>query len=166
MKNLILIRHAKSSWNNPSLTDFDRPLNKRGTRDAPKVGAALTRAGISFDKVLCSDARRACRTLSLVGQEVSMDDDAIVYRHSMYGASSGHLLSCIKEQPDTVATLALIGHNPGMEDLANSLAEVPVGAMSTCNAIQLEFDCDHWAELSPAKGKLMLHIKPRDLESV
>ena len=163
MKTLILIRHAKSSWNNPSLTDFDRPLNKRGIRDAPKVGTAIEQAGISFDRVLCSDARRARQTLALLSQGVTIDRDVIEYRPYMYGASAHHLLSCITEQSDTDSCIALVGHNPGMEDLANNLADEHVGAMSTCNVIQIEFDCDSWSDLPGLTGNVTLIIRPRYL---
>ena len=163
MKTLTLIRHAKSSWNNPSLTDFDRPLNKRGIRDAPKVGSAIEQTGISFDRVLCSDARRARQTLSLISQGIAIDENIIEYRHDLYGASSHHLLSCIAEQPDTALSIALVGHNPGMEDLANRLTTETVGAMSTCNVVQIEFDCDSWTDLEGLSGNLSLIIRPRDL---
>ena len=164
MKTLTLIRHAKSSWNNPSLTDFDRPLNKRGIRDAPKVGTAIEQAGISFDRVLCSDARRARQTLSLLSHGVTVDDDVIEYRHDMYGASAHHLLSCIAEQADSVSDIALVGHNPGMEDLANNLADEHIGAMSTCNVVQIEFDCDSWSDLSSASATVAFIIRPGDLK--
>ena len=163
MKQLTLIRHAKSSWNNPSLTDFDRPLNKRGIRDAPKVGSAIEQTGISFDRVLCSDARRARQTLSLISQGIAIDENIIEYRHDLYGASSHHLLSCIAEQPDTASSIALVGHNPGMEDLADRLATETVGAMSTCNVVQIEFDCDSWTDLSSASATVAFIIRPGDL---
>ena len=163
MKTLTLIRHAKSSWNNPSLTDFERPLNKRGIHDAPKVGVVLDEAGISFDRILCSDARRARQTLSLLSQGVSVDENVIEYRHDMYGASAHHLISCIAEQSNSVSDIALVGHNPGMEDLANRLASESVGAMSTCNVVQIEFDCDSWSDLSSASATVAFIIRPGDL---
>ena len=163
MKTLTLIRHAKSSWNNASLTDFDRPLNKRGIRDAPIVGTAIDRAGITFDRVLCSDASRARQTLSLLSHGVTVDEGVIEYRHDMYGASAHHSLSCIAEQADSVSDIALVGHNPGMEYLANNLADEHVGAMSTCNVVQVEVDCDSWSDLPGLTGNITLIIRPRDL---
>jgi phosphohistidine phosphatase len=163
IRTVTLIRHAKSSWNDPSLTDFERPLNKRGISDAPRVGAALEQAGISFDRVLCSDAQRARQTLKLLGQGIEIDEGIIEYRHDMYGASADHLLSCITEQPDSISNIALIGHNPGMEDLAYNLAKDPVGSMSTCNVVHLEFDSDKWTDLSMAAGEIALMIRPRSL---
>ena len=163
MKHLTLIRHAKSSWDNSSLTDFERPLNKRGIHDAPKVGAVLEEAGVSFDRVLCSDARRAKQTLLLISHSVPIDEDVIEYRSDMYGASARHLLSCVAEQADTVSDIALVGHNPGMEDLAYTLAGEVVGAMSTCNVVQIKLDCDSWSDLPGLTGNVTLIIRPRDL---
>ena len=162
-RTITLIRHAKSSWNNPSLSDFERPLNKRGIHDAPRVGAALQQAGVSFDRVLCSDAKRARQTLSLLGPEIEIDEAIIDYRHDMYGASADHLFSCITEQSDSIYDIALIGHNPGMESLANSLAEGPVGSMQTCCVVHMEFESDKWTGISRAAGKIGLLIRPRDL---
>ena len=162
-RTVTLIRHAKSSWSDPSFTDFERPLNKRGIRDAPRVGAALKQADVSFDKVLCSDAQRARQTLSLLRQGIEIDEKDIEYRHAMYGASADYLLSCIIEQPDSIYNIALVGHNPGMEDLAYNLAEEPVGSMQTCCVVHMEFDSEKWADLSPAAGKVGLIIRPRDL---
>jgi len=163
IRTVTLIRHAKSSWNDPSLTDFERPLNKRGIRDAPRVGEALEQAEVSFDKVLCSDARRARQTLSLLKQGIEIDEDNIEYRSDMYGASADHLLSCITTQPESISNIALVGHNPGMEDLAYKLAEEPVGSMQTCCIVHMEFDSEKWTDLSTAAGKVGLIIKPRDL---
>lgn len=160
---ITLIRHAKSSWHNPSLIDFDRPLNRRGIMDAPKVGTALVQAGVSFDKVLCSNAQRARHTMLLLQQGMAIDDNIIEYRQDLYGAGANYLLTCIKARQESAHNIAIIGHNPGMEDLANRLADQSVGHMSTCVAIQLEFDPDDWAELLPASGKVRLLIKPRDL---
>lgn len=163
MKTLTIIRHAKSSWNDPSLTDFQRPLNKRGVRDAPRIGEALHERGVSFDAVLCSDAQRAMQTLSLLGQGMAIDEEIVAYRHDMYGATANHLVSCIAEQPDSLSSIALVGHNPGMEDLAYKLAEQPVGHMSTCNVVQLLFECSKWSDLSPGTGKAALILRPREL---
>jgi phosphohistidine phosphatase len=162
-RTVTLIRHAKSSWSDPSFTDFERPLNKRGIRDAPRVGAALSQADVSFDRVLCSDAKRARQTLSLLKQGMAIDEEIIGYRHDLYGASADHLFSCITEQPDSIYNLALVGHNPGMEDLANSLAEEHIGPMPTCCVIHLTYELDDWDDLFQTRGKVALTIRPRDL---
>ena len=138
-------------------------MNKRGIRDAPRVGAALSQADVSFDRVLCSDAKRARQTLSLLKQGVEINEEIIGYRHDLYGASADHLFSCITEQPDSIYNLALVGHNPGMEGLANSLAEEHIGPIPTCCVIHLLYECDAWDDLFQARGKVALTIRPRDL---
>jgi len=162
-RTITLIRHAKSSWNNPSLSDFERPLNKRGIGDAPKVGAALKEAGLSFDRILCSDAQRAQQTLLLLRQGIEIDERIIEHRHDLYCASADHLLSCITGQPDSIVNIALVGHNPGMEDLANSLAEQATGPMPTCSVVQLQFECEGWAKLPIPAGNISFIIRPREL---
>ena len=162
-RSVTLIRHAKSSWDNPLLRDFDRPLNKRGCRDAPAVGAALASAGIVFDKVLCSDARRARQTLELIRNNMKIKHKVIDYKHELYGAGANVMLSMIISQPAQVHHLALLGHNPGMEDLAYRLAEVSPGHISTGCAIQLFFDCKNWAGLASSTGRTGLFIRPKDL---
>ena len=162
-RTVTLIRHAKSSWSDPSFTDFERPLNKRGMRDAPRVGTALSLADVVFDRVLCSDAKRARQTLSLLKQGIEIDEEIIEYRHDLYGASADHLFSCITEQPDSIYNFALVGHNPGMEDLANGLAEEHIGPMPTCCVIHLAVEFDAWDDLLKTRGKVALTIRPRDL---
>ena len=157
-RTITLIRHAKSSWSDPSLTDFERPLNKRGMRDAPRVGAALSEKTITFDKVLCSDAQRARQTLGLLKQTVHIGEDTIEYRSELYGASAQRLLSGIKEQPNSVQHIAVLAHNPGIEELADILSEVAVGPMPTCCVVHLSFDCSTWNDLPLASGQLVLRI--------
>ncbi len=162
-RTITLIRHAKSSWSDSSCPDFERPLNKRGIADAPKVGAALAEAGLGFDRILCSDARRAQQTLSLLRQGIEIDEEITEYRHDLYCASANHLISCISAQPSGIHHLALIGHNPGMEDLANTLAEQTIGSMPTCCIVHIQFSCGDWPDLPMSEGNIGLMIRPRDL---
>jgi len=162
-RTLTLIRHAKSSWGDPSFTDFERPLNKRGLADAPKVGSALKDAGLVFDRILCSDAKRAQQTLSLLRQGIDVADECVESRHDLYCASADYIYSCITDQSSNISNLALIGHNPGMEEIANSLASEVVGDMSTCCVVVMNFDCDDWAGVPESGGSIQLILKPRDL---
>jgi len=162
-RTITLIRHAKSSWRDPSLADFERPLNKRGMRDAPRVGAALSEKAISFDKVLCSEARRAKQTLSGLMQALEIHEEIVEYRRDLYAASASDLFSCLKEQTDSNRHIALLGHNPGMEELANSLCDEAAGPMPTCCVIQLLFESTSWNKLLPASGELTVRLKPRNL---
>jgi len=162
-RTITLIRHAKSSWADPSLPDFERSLNKRGFTDAPKVGDALKEKGLNFDLILCSDANRARQTLSLLQQEAGFDEDIVEYRHDLYCASAEHLLACITELDDAISNVALVGHNPGMEDLANYLADTDVGAMPTCCVIQLAVECEHWPGINQGMAGVSIQLRPREL---
>ncbi len=162
-RTITLIRHAKSSWGDPSLSDFDRGLNKRGITDAPKVGATLKEKGLNFDRILCSDANRARQTLSLLQQAAGFDEDIVEYRHDLYCASAEHLLACITELDDTISNVALVGHNPGMEDLANYLAKMRVGAMPTCCVIQLMIECGAWPGIEKSMAEVSILLRPREL---
>ena len=131
--------------------------------DAPRVGTVLEQAGISFDRVLCSDARRARQTLLLISQGVAIDEDVIEFRSDMYGASAHHLLSCLAEQADTVRTLHWSVIIPVWKTLPIALAGEVVGAMSTCNVVRIGLDCESWSDLYGLSGNVSLIIRPRDL---
>ena len=158
-----MIRHAKSSWSDPSLADFERPLNKRGTRDAPRIASALSEHKISFDKLLCSDARRARQTLDLLKRQLAISESIIEYRPELYGATSRQLKTCITEQDDSVHAIALLGHNPGLEELANDLSNESIGSMPTCCVVQVRVECVTWNDLRLHSGKVVLHLRPREL---
>ena len=163
MRTITLIRHAKSSWSDPNLSDFERPLNKRGIRDAPRIATALSEQDISFDKVLCSAAQRARQTLALLSQHLDINEAIIEYRNELYGASVDRLLSCIAQQPKSVQHIALVGHNPGIEDLADLISRVAIGPMPTCCVVQLSLECTTWSILPPHCGNLVLQLKPKEL---
>jgi phosphohistidine phosphatase len=142
---MTLIRHAKSSWKAPVESDFDRPLNQRGRRDAPRMGAELARLGIQFDTVLCSSAVRARQTLAGLRQGMTIDDSCIVYRRELYLAPVHTLYDMVHELADTPRDIALIGHNPGIEDLAARLSGGIVDYMPTCCVVRIAFQ-------NPAEG--------------
>lgn len=162
-KTVTLIRHAKSSWRDPCLADFERPLNRRGMRDAPRIAAALSQEMIAFDSVLCSDAQRAKQTLSLLKQALAINEAIVEYRQDLYGASASHLLSCLHKQPDFTHEVVLLAHNPGVEELANYLSKVIIGPMPTCGVVRLRFKTSTWRELSPTSGEVVLQLKPKSL---
>ncbi len=129
----------------------------------PRVADELERAGVVFDRVLCSDARRARQTLSLLQLKLSISPGMIEYRHDLYGARAGDILTHIADQPNDYFNIAVVAHNPGLEDLANSIAETKVGSMSTCCVVHLSYDCKNWKKILKTRGKLELLVRPRDL---
>ena len=173
MPTLILMRHAKSSWDHPGLADFDRPLALRGQRAAPRVANALSDAGLIPDHVICSTARRARETLALAMAQWAADMRIDMTRR-VYEADDGDLLDLIGEtindaQPDV---LAVVGHNPTTEDLAGLLAgrDSDTGSLHrmqakfpTAAVAVLQAGDGGWSDLKPGGMRLTRFIVPRDL---
>jgi phosphohistidine phosphatase len=147
MKTLIIVRHAKSSWDNPSLSDHERPLNKRGLRDAPVMGARLAEWGPPVDRVISSSAARALATAEFVTQEMGLPWDEIQIEDALYHASEDDMLEIIQEQDDYIDGLMIFGHNPGMTYLVNDLSDLYLDNLPTCGVVILQFDVDSWSEV-------------------
>ncbi|MDX8392205.1 MAG: histidine phosphatase family protein [Mariprofundaceae bacterium] len=145
MKQLLLIRHAKSDWNDFNLTDFDRPLNERGQRDAPRMGARLKKTGIKPDIFLSSPALRARSTAEFIAMSLTFPTAQIEWVNELYLASATGMMAIIRHTPDTFNTLALVAHNPGISDLAASLANINIGNIPTCGTVHLRCDSDNWS---------------------
>lgn len=162
MKTLLLLRHAKSDWDDASLRDFDRPLAPRGERDAPRIGKALKTRGPAPDLVISSPAARAKATIKAVMKAANLNLD-VTFEESMYGASSAELLKLIRRLPDEHSCALLVGHNPGFGDLLNRL----IGAretMPTAALACMEFEIDHWEDVEDGKGKLVWLLTPKQLD--
>lgn len=161
MKRLILLRHAKSSWVNPDLDDFDRPLNKRGKRSAKALGKWLRGTDYAPELTLCSSARRTRETwegLALGGEPELRDD--------LYHASPDRMLAVLKATE--AATVLMIAHNPGIAALAHHLvAEAPQHARfadyPTGTLLAVEFELKKWSKLSPGTGRVLDFLTPHDL---
>lgn len=170
-KQLILLRHAKSAWDDPSLADFDRPLSSRGRKAAPVVGAYLARRGMVPGLVLTSSAKRAVETLDLVSAGWPAKPTVRKLK-SLYLAMPREMLrrvQAVGREPDCVM---LVGHNPGIADLANWLCshgeaehraklarKLPTGAIAV-----IEFDVEDWSEVDAETGKLIDFATPKQIE--
>ncbi|HEX8126772.1 MAG TPA: histidine phosphatase family protein [Allosphingosinicella sp.] len=170
MKTLTLLRHAKSGWDDPVSRDFDRPLNPRGRKAARTVGLEMKAQGLAFDLVLASPARRVIETL----EEVSAGLGGIEpqFDRRLYLASTATLLEIVRAAPDEVGRLLVVGHNPGLEELALCLsrrdeaglrAEVEV-KYPTGTVAEIALDVERWTEVEEATGRLVRFIRPRDLD--
>lgn len=161
-KLLLLLRHAKSSWDDPALADHDRPLAPRGHTAAKRIGARLRTDQTSVDLVLCSSARRARDTLDLVAPpgKIEIED-------GIYGASAGELLERLRLIGDDVASVMLVGHNPAMQELATQLLpdadEDAIGKFPTGALAMLTFP-GSWSSLAPRRTELVTFLKPRELD--
>ena len=168
MKTLTLLRHAKSGWDNPALRDFDRPLNARGRNAARAMGREMRRLGLGFDLILASPAARVTETLIELAQgyggavETRFDE-------ALYLAPPETLLALVRAADDAEARLLVVGHNPGMEQLALLLSEA--GALRdqiavkypTAALAEIGFAAAHWRDIAPGEGRLARFIRPREL---
>ena len=144
MKVLTLVRHAKSSWKDANLSDLDRPLNKRGRRDAPMMGARLAARDDSPDVIVSSPAVRALATAEAIAEEIGYPWSEIVVDERIYGADVTDWLEVIHTLGDVWDRAMCIGHNPGLTDLVNYLADDQIGNVPTCGIVDLVFDVDSW----------------------
>jgi phosphohistidine phosphatase len=167
MKRVYLLRHAKSSWKDPSLRDRDRPLAGRGRRAAKVIARHLREEGINPDLVLCSPARRARETLERVEPELGRG--AVRVEPELYETGVDELLQVLRGLPDRIESVMLVGHNPSLQELAVGLArpsqesarvgaKLPTGALVT-----LAFPLSRWPEVALGTGQLEGFIRPRDL---
>lgn len=155
MKRLLLIRHAKSSWDDEAARDFDRSLNDRGKRDAPTMGQRLAERDIMPDVILSSPAKRAKKTARIIADEMGYDPDDIVYDDRLYLADLSDLITSILENNADADVLMMFGHNPGMTDFSNFLADCRIDNVPTCGIVTIEFDMDSWNTIETTKGKLI-----------
>lgn len=140
MKTLLLLRHAKSSWENDALGDYDRPLNERGRRDAPRMGKLLADLDLTPDLIVTSGAKRAARTAELAAAAAAYEGD-IRYTDELYLADPETFVEVMRETGENVARLMLVGHNPGTEELVSALAghdeRMPTAALA-CFRLPIE----------------------------
>ncbi len=147
MKTLVIVRHAKSSWENAGLSDHQRPLSKRGLKEAPIMGARLAGWGPPVDRVISSSAARALTTAELIIQEMGLPWDEIQIDDALYHATEEDMIDLINEQDDYLDGLMLFGHNPGMTYLVNDLSDLDLDNLPTCGVAVLQFDVNSWAEI-------------------
>jgi phosphohistidine phosphatase len=154
-RTVYLLRHAKSSWADSALADIERPLAPRGRKAAKKIARYLRDHDVRPELVLCSPAARARETLAAIGEgEI---------RPELYGASAAELLGVIRGLPDDASSVLLVGHNPGMEDLAAAFAPLPGERFPTGALATFAFDCAHWADVAPGGAELVDYVVPREL---
>lgn len=161
MKNLIIIRHAKSSWDDPGLADFDRPLNKRGKRDAPLMGGLLRDRELYPDRIVSSPASRASKTARLIAEAVGYDPGAIDFRDNLYLAGLPALVELVRGFDDTWGRVYLIGHNPELTELCNFLAGEDIANIPTAGVAAIEFAVDSWAYVMAGAGRLAFFDYPK-----
>ena len=162
MKTLYLVRHAKSSWDFPNLSDFERPLSNRGIRDSPEMGRRLADKNIIPDLMLSSPAVRAISTCENIAEEIRYPSNEIVKDKAIYHASESTLLRVVQEVNDHVRSLMVFGHNPGFTDFANALAHANIENIPTCGVFACSFDVIHWKDVEFGKGRQLFFDYPKN----
>jgi len=157
--NLLLVRHAKSSWSNTSLTDFDRPLNKRGVSNAPLMGQRIREYGLHLDAIITSTAKRAQETSKLIAKEMAYEIEDIDLESDLYHASREVFINILSKQQNR--NIAMVGHNPGIQDFSYWLSSEPTVNFPTCGVIHISFSLDNWTEISKNSGKAMRFEYPK-----
>ena len=162
MKTLLVLRHAKSSWNEPALDDHERPLNKRGRRDAPRMGELLRESGLMPDVVISSDAVRARLTAEAMAEAAHYTGE-ILLDQQLYLAGPDDILSLLRRVRQNAETVMIVGHNPGLEELVEQLTgewhDLPTAALA-----QIVLPIDRWRDLTlSTRGTLEGHWRPKEL---
>jgi len=162
MKTLVLVRHAKSSWDQPGLSDFDRPLNERGKKDAPVMARRVKEKGIELDHLISSPAKRAMKTAKYFAEEFGFKKDDINLIEALYGATQVEFVKEVKEINDEYNCVALVSHNPGISDFASSLTNVRIDDMPTCAVFALQIETDRWVEFMNAEKNFLFFDYPKN----
>jgi len=154
MKKLFIVRHAKSSWDFPELDDFDRPLNKRGKKNAPEMGKRLADRGVKPDMFISSPAKRAAATARRIAEQLFFPVENIIKNDKLYHGSNAHVIDVIRKVDPSIETLFIFGHNPGFTDLVNYLTGSNIYNIPTCGIAEIHFDIKSWNEVAAKLGHL------------
>ncbi|MGD9661465.1 MAG: histidine phosphatase family protein [Porticoccaceae bacterium] len=162
MKQLVLIRHAKSSWKDPALSDLMRPLKKRGERDARDMAKRLNAQGLSVEKVFMSPALRVIQTLDTMATESGFGRDISEIAPDLYTFSYEAIMLYIKELCDTYSSVAVIGHNPAITDLVNFLALEEIANIPTCGIVVLNLNIEKWSKIRAGSAAISYYDYPKN----
>jgi len=161
MKKLYLVRHAKSSWKYTDLRDFERPLNKRGERDAPFMGKLLAEDDVMPDLIISSPAVRALSTAKKIASELGYPVEKIETHKRLYESDTDDYLNVITRVPDEVETLMIFSHNPGLTILNNFLCDKRIDNIPTCGIVNIKIKIKHWKDIDFEKGQLISFDYPK-----
>ena len=161
MKTLYLIRHAKSSWEDSNQTDFERPLDDRGLRDAPLMAKLLNKKNVVPDLLISSPAFRALSTAEIFVNQLDYSKSNIKTDERIYEATMRDLTDVVREIDDVNETVLLFGHNPGITNFANLVGDKIINGMPTCSIAGVELDITSWKDLERNSGKLFLFEYPK-----
>jgi len=161
MKQLILIRHAKSDWDKPDLSDIDRPLNERGKRDAPAMAHRMLDKKIKIDLFIASPAKRAAKTAKIFAREYGKKKEKVILEDRLYLAEPSAFFEVIAGIDDDRDCVALFSHNNGITDFANLLTDRRVDNIPTCGVFAVKADCDSWKDFQQSKKEFWFFDFPK-----
>lgn len=161
MKRIFLIRHAKSSWDESGISDFERPLNKRGNRDAPFMASLLKKENVKPDLIISSPAKRAITTAEIFADELDYSLKKILTEISIYESGIKELETIVQSIPGENKTVLLFGHNPTLTFYANHLGDKFITNIPTCGIAGIELKVNSWPEVEWGKGKVFLFEFPK-----
>jgi len=163
MRTLFLIRHAKSSWDNPGLRDFNRPLNERGLREAPLMAQLLANRGVQPDLLVSSPAKRALTTALFFAEKFGIADEQVLREQDIYEAAPTDILQIISHLPDSAAVVCLFGHNPTFTDVANRFSDDFIDNVPTCGIVQIESEAESWKTMYEGNSRVKAHFFPKEM---
>lgn len=161
MKTLLLVRHAKSDWSTPSSSDFDRPLNDRGKRDAPAMVKRLRDKDIRIDAFVSSPAKRAKKTASVFAKEYKEAKEDVIFIESLYGAGEETFREVISQLDDKFDSVAIFSHNPGITDFANTLTDTRIDNIPTCGIFAIKIKAKRWADFERSEKEFWFVDYPK-----
>ena len=164
MKEIYILRHAKSSWDNINLADFDRPLAKKGIDDAKKLCSFLKKHKFNAAKVICSNAKRAKETFDLTADGFQFLIDDATYTDELYFGNIDTVIEKIKETEEELKNILIVGHNPTLHYLVESLTNQPIDRFTTCNLAIISHDGE-WISLNSQQCRLKSLTKPKELRN-
>jgi phosphohistidine phosphatase len=160
MKYLLLIRHAKSDWAEPGLTDFERPLNKRGKKDAPAMAQRLLDKKIPVDAIVSSPAVRAAATAVFFAEALQLEAKHL---NELYLAEPETIFSVVSSLNDVWNSVIIVSHNNGLTDFANMLTNARIDNIPTCGVFALKAECDSWTQFRQAKKEFLFFDYPKNI---
>ena len=163
-KQLLLVRHGKSDWGNTDLSDFDRPLNKRGKENAPEMAERLINRGLKIDQIVSSPAKRAKSTAKYFADAYNIDH--IQFEESIYEANTSALLKVVNGLDDDAENVVMFGHNPGFTDFANELCNADIYNIPTAGMVLISFPFDSRRMVSKGTGELIFFDYPKNSDEI
>ncbi|MBL7005306.1 MAG: histidine phosphatase family protein [Gammaproteobacteria bacterium] len=162
MKTLFLIRHAKSNWSDPTLSDFERPLNKRGLKNAPVMAARLAECDDVPELIISSSAVRAKMTAQFFANALDDRGVKLTEENLLYSAGTTQLNHYVQSLDDSINNIAIVAHNPTLTWYANQMAQTDIFNMPTCSVITIRCNTKHWNKISSVKCSCINYMYPKD----